>query len=234
MRDWLSVVRELTSGWSDVEYPNWWMDDNPFHIPHNWDEQFTWPTLNPGDIVMEVGGYEGLWSSMMVEKYGVQIYLFEPSKSALARGKERIEAAGGSIVVYNAGLGYRNETIAFGGPDADGASFLKECEGQSANRTAQVLDIAEVMMRPEFADVALMQINIEGGEFVLLPRLINCGAISQVRYLQIQWHVGGYLTPHVETDRYYQFLIRHRLGLTHVGWPQWASEAWGRRDLLDA
>jgi len=37
--------------------------------------------------------------------------------------------------------------------------------------------------------IDLMQVNIAGGEFHLLPYLINSGIISRVQALQIQWHV---------------------------------------------
>lgn len=36
--------------------------------------------------------------------------------------------------------------------------------------------------------IDLMKINIEGGEYALLPHLIDTGVISRVRNIQIQFH----------------------------------------------
>ena len=75
----------------------------------------------------------------------------------------------------------------------------------------------------------LFKINIEGGEYSLLKRMLDTGLVARVRYFQVQYHgIGaGPEGPAVARGR-----IRARLSETHkeewcVNGGQW--ESWARR-----
>ena len=75
--------------------------------------------------------------------------------------------------------------------------------------------------------VDLFKINIEGGEYPLLDRIIENGQVERVRYFQIQFHGFGSPDPAAARDK-----IRAALNTTHreewcVNGGQW--ESWARR-----
>lgn len=67
----------------------------------------------------------------------------------------------------------------------DGSSIFKESQQKVA---IEFEDVASFFDEFNIKDVDLMKINIEGGEYELLTRLIETGLIKQIKQLQIQFH----------------------------------------------
>ena len=139
--------------------------------------------LEPGATVLDLGGYHGEWTRRMIERFGCRSYIFEPVHD-YAVSLSRVFAEDPSVVVCPFGLGSttRTETISI---EDDASSTYT----QSA-RTEQVLvkDVAEWWRDEEPGHVAVAKINIEGGEYEVLPRLIECGLIAEVDDVQVQFH----------------------------------------------
>jgi hypothetical protein len=51
-----------------------------------------------------------------------------------------------------------------------------------------IIDIAEWINKNDIQSIDLMKINIEGGEYELLERLIDTKMISRIENIQIQFH----------------------------------------------
>ena len=58
--------------------------------------------------------------------------------------------------------------------------------------------------------IDLLKINIEGGEFDIIPAIIESGDVKNVSYLQIQFH--NFIT-HANEQR---IIIRNQLAITHL------------------
>jgi hypothetical protein len=73
----------------------------------------------------------------------------------------------------------------------------------------------------------LLKINIEGGEYEVLPRLISTGVIKGVDNLQLQFHKLG---PESESQ---MTAIQLQLSMTHeLTWRyRWVWENWKRKSL---
>ena len=56
--------------------------------------------------------------------------------------------------------------------------------------TADVVDIFEVIsnLKTKFQDIACIKLNIEGGEYEVLERIISTGIVSQFRSIIMQYH----------------------------------------------
>jgi hypothetical protein len=68
----------------------------------------------------------------------------------------------------------------------DGSSFVFNKVGKLI--TAEVRPFELVFDSLGVEEVDLLKINIEGGEFELIPAIIDSGLISRVRFIQVQFH----------------------------------------------
>ena len=53
---------------------------------------------------------------------------------------------------------------------------------------AEVRSISEVVSELHIERIDLIKINIEGGEYDLLPAIIDSGLIKRIKYIQVQFH----------------------------------------------
>jgi len=134
-------------------------------------------------IVLDLGGYEGQWASNIFARYQCYVYVFEPVLRFAEQISDRFRN-NGKIDVYPFGIGgsSRTEQIHLA---ADGSSLWGSSENVEA---IKIVDVAEWMAEKCFDRIDLMKINIEGGEYELLDRLIEKGYVERIENLQIQFH----------------------------------------------
>jgi FkbM family methyltransferase len=139
--------------------------------------------LQPGATVLDLGGYHGEWTSGMVERFGCRAYVFEPVSEYLD-SLNRSFADVPSVVVCPFGLGARTreENISL----ADDASSIF-AESRTQERIL-IRDVAEWWQEVEPGRIAVAKINIEGGEYEVLPRMIDTGLIAEIDEVQVQFH----------------------------------------------
>jgi FkbM family methyltransferase len=171
------------------------------------DEKFRYDfDLNSNSIIFDLGGYKGQWASDIYAKYNSRILVFEPvnlfADKILNRFKKNPK-----IEVYSIALGANNrsETISVG---EDGTSLYKKYS--NLNAVIQFEDAYQFIKKKNIVNIDLMKINIEGGEYELLPRLIETGYIQNIKQLQIQFH-------DILPDSLIRMnSIQNNLALTHV------------------
>jgi hypothetical protein len=103
-------------------------------------------------------------------------------------------------------------SIKFIKKDKDSSSLVIGAEDIHLEQI-KIEEFALEFRRRNFEKIDLLKVNIEGGEFTLLPHIIQSGLINKITYLQIQFH-NYKATSIVERDR-----IRSELERTHV--QQW-------------
>jgi FkbM family methyltransferase len=139
--------------------------------------------LNEESIVFDLGGYKGQWASDIYSKYNCNIYVFEPVKIYCKKIQKRFEK-NNKIVVFPIALSKETKTELVAIND-DGTSLFKK------NSTMEAIDFEDVQIFLEHSGIQkidLMKINIEGGEYDLLDRLIETGIINKISFLHIQFH----------------------------------------------
>ena len=67
------------------------------------------------------------------------------------------------------------------------SSFKKVGLGD-ISQEAEVRSITKVATELGIEKIDLIKINIEGGEFDLLPEIIDSGLIKRIKYIQVQFH----------------------------------------------
>jgi len=139
--------------------------------------------LNSDSLVFDLGGYKGQWASDIYSRYLCRILVFEPAKE-FAKNIEQKFKSNNKINVFDFALGSNNreELISI---DADGSSTFGKSEKKEI---IKFKDISTFISDQKINKIDLMKINIEGGEYELLERLIETGDIKKISQLQIQFH----------------------------------------------
>ncbi len=146
--------------------------------------------LGPEALVIDAGGYRGNWSADIFCRFACRIEVFEPV-TAFADEIERRFSANPSVTVHRCGLAGRDrrEAIML---DEGASSTVKEPIGAAGTREEiELRDVAGVIEGLDRTDVDLIKVNIEGGEYELLERLLETGLVERFRHLQIQFHRGA-------------------------------------------
>lgn len=110
------------------------------------------------------------------------------------------------IKIFNIGLGKTTETIGMSDLGDSSSSHL------DSDNTEQVhiFDIVEFMADLKITHVDLLKLNIEGGEYDLLERLIESEYMTKFNNIQIQFHYWANETD----DR--MIYIKNELQKTHT------------------
>lgn len=141
-------------------------------------------TLDVDSLAIDLGGYEGQWASGLYEKYGCRILVFEPVTRFADSLRERF-AGNDDIEVFDYALGAatRTETI-----HLRGASSSTHKKRKAEKQEIRVVDVKQWFDEQAIDTVQLMKINIEGGEYELLERMLETGLTRLVDNIQVQFH----------------------------------------------
>lgn len=151
------------------------------------DEKFRYEyPLNNDSLVLDFGGFKGQWASDIYSRYNCRILVFEPVKSFAGNISERFKH-NSNIEVFSFALGNnrRQDVIAL----EDNSSSIYIDSG--IKEKIQFEDALDFFNNKIFQNVDLMKINIEGGEYELLARLIETGLIKKIKNIQVQFHNYG-------------------------------------------
>jgi len=154
----------------------WYSDGGDDRFRYDYD-------LDETSFVMDVGGYEGQWASDLYARQRCRIAIFEP----VARFASAIETRfrkNADITVHRSGLGAtsRTETIYLHG--ASSSTHKKQAQSEQI----EIVDVRQWFDDHDVETVHLMKINIEGGEYELLERLVTTGLINRIHDIQVQFH----------------------------------------------
>ncbi|TAJ80672.1 MAG: FkbM family methyltransferase [Gallionellaceae bacterium] len=199
----------------DKEVRRWFAEDGDESLRFDYD-------LNGDSLVIDLGGYKGQWASDIYARFNCRVLVFEPVKSFAEKISKRF-ARNPKIEVFCLALGasHRQEMIALGD---DGTSLYRD---SAKKESIQFEDAAVFFADHEIKNIELLKINIEGGEYELMPRLIETGLINNIKNIQIQFHdIGPDSEARMEA-------IRIELSKTHNSTYQFnfVWENWVRRDV---
>lgn len=199
----------------DKEIRRWWSDGG--------DERFRYDyELNNESLVIDLGGYKGQWASDIYARYNCRLLVFEPVKLFAENIEERFRK-NPRIEVFCLGLGKnrRQDVIAL---SDNGSSLYRDAP---VKETIEFEDVAEFFGKHNIESIDLIKVNIEGGEYELLPRLLETGLINRIKNLQIQFHNVGR-----ESEMRMEIICRE-LAKTHSRtyrykfvWENWVHRNW--------
>lgn len=138
--------------------------------------------LNQDSVVVDLGGYVGEWAERISTMYDCTIYIFEPVKEFADQAIQRFKD-NKKVHIYTFGVSDKDEetTISLNGV---ASSVFVAGKGTSI----KLRDIKTVFEELHIKNVDLLKMNIEGGEYAVLPRMIENDMISKCKDLQIEFH----------------------------------------------
>lgn len=152
-------------------------------------------SIDAQSIVLDVGAYTGEWAQHLAERYDPYILAFEPDPQNYATLQKKA-AINPKLTPIPYGLGDKDEVVQIS-ISSMGSSIFNNPNAQTTKNTAEAqihaIDSAWKML--SLSKVDLMKINIEGAEFPLLERMIECDMLKSVDSFMIQfheWHPGAY------------------------------------------
>jgi len=139
--------------------------------------------LNENSVVFDVGGYRGIWAEKIINLYNPHIYIFEPVPEYYSEIVKQL-GINPRVFLYNFGLSDKdmNTKIAL----LSNASSVYKKSKQYIN--IKLRDINKFLAETKIKKIDLIKINIEGGEYPLLNRLISSRTIEICQNIQVQFH----------------------------------------------
>lgn len=174
--------------------------------------------LSQDSLVLDLGGYEGQWTSDIFAKYLCNIMIFEPVIEYAQNIQKRFRL-NPQITIYNFGLSNNSKLETFS-LNKDGSSAYKREGNMRQIRLVKALDFFK---EHKIHYIDLMKINIEGGEYDLLEHLLDNNLVESINNIQVQFHD---FVPNAELR---MIKIQSRLKATHYltyqypfVWENWA------------
>jgi len=176
--------------------------------------------LTSDSLVFDLGGYCGQWASDIYAKYQCQVYVFEPVAQYAEFIRKRFHR-NKRIRVFQFGLGNRSDDRVIKVSEEASSTYSK-----GADTRIRIEDFTAFVQKEAITDIDLMKVNIEGGEYDIVPYLVSTGYVARVRAIQIQFH------EFVEEAKQRAETIRRGLEKTHnQGYSyDFVWEGWTRKD----
>lgn len=174
------------------------------------------------NIILDVGGFVGLWTERMLIRASYRSFIYEPMQKYFDIIVERFRR-NKDVLVFQAGLGKKDGVIQIEDKGIASTAFLdkngilEECYIMDVSK-----EIIRVLEEEKERRIGVMKINIEGGEYDLLERMIETNMIELIDIYHIQFHTFAD-NAHARACR-----IRKELSKTHqLQWSfPWVWERW--------
>jgi len=142
--------------------------------------------LDESSIVLDVGGYRGDFAQRIYDKYRSHIWVYEPCPAQARQLQDRFIHTP-KVRVHPYGLAGRTRTarMVFRGD----ASHVVD-DSESGDIDVSLADVAAELREWTDAqiDIDLLKVNVEGGEYELLDRLLETGLVEKIVNIQVQFH----------------------------------------------
>lgn len=161
------------------DFDKWFMDDgdSTHSINHQLDEN---------SFVMDLGGYTGIWSQKIIDKYNCNVFIIEPVKEFhnILLDKYRHNP---KVHILNVGVSTED---CLGGIHIDGDRTSTNIN-QGVFQEVEFNTLNTIMNKFKIDKIDLLQINIEGDEYKLLEYLHNnLELFRSIKKYQIQFHTN--------------------------------------------
>jgi FkbM family methyltransferase len=155
-----------------------WINDNGDHT-HN----LQYP-LNSDSIILDLGGFKGIWAQQIIDLYDPNMYIIEPISQFYLYTVEKF-SYNNKVKLMNVGVANENkESIIY--LNEDSSSF--NSSGVATN--VKLMTLETIFQTWNLTQIDLIQINIEGDEYIFLEQLVTSDILNKLKYIQIQFHKG--------------------------------------------
>jgi FkbM family methyltransferase len=177
LKDWLRQRREPWSKVFFVAFRRWRADRME-------STRMQFAGIGARSVVFDVGGFQGNWAADIHDRYGATIHIFEPHP-AFARDISQRFRDNPAMTVHAFALGHTEGSLHLS-DDGDASSGLRTAKHAV---TGRIEPVTRFFAANDIPRIDLMKINIEGGEYDLLPALVDAGILPRIGILQVQFHL---------------------------------------------
>jgi FkbM family methyltransferase len=178
--------------------------------------------LNGSSHVLDVGGFRGDFAARLIGDFGANVTVFEPIPQFADIIRLRF-SGDPRVNVIEAALAERDGEAQFSIDSEASGLFVRE---PRALVDVRLIDAARYLDESPTKEFDLVKLDIEGGEYALLERLIATGHIKRIRDLQVLFHLN---VPNAR--RRYRSLARALRKTHRLAWRYpFVWESWTRRD----
>ena len=139
--------------------------------------------LDYSSVVLDFGGYTGEFTAALIDRFDPTIHVFEPIDKYSGHLRSRFQL-NQKIEIHGFGIGLNEGSRTFFESTDSTGSFAKGTPVHVNFQNAKFLHT----IRPPESDIALIAMNIEGGEYELIEALDQAGLLVVTKELLIQFH----------------------------------------------
>jgi len=140
--------------------------------------------LTSNSVVLDFGGYIGEFSEEILQRFDCQLHIFEPVQLFVNELRKRFEGSE-KVWIYDYAVGLKQRDF-FLVLDGEATSEFRGSIGLPCS-----LRSVDQTIIPRLSSIDLIAINIEGGEYELVPALYQAGVLNKVGQILIQFHKVG-------------------------------------------
>lgn len=181
--------------------------------------------LTAQSLVLDVGAYTGEWSQEIYTRYQPRIVAFEPAPQFYQQMHEAFLDRP-KVSVYKFGLSNSNRKTSM---DLRGLGTSEFSSGRGVETIeVEMRDVLTVFEELQIEEVDLLKVNIEGGEFPLLERMLERNLIARCNKIIVQFH--KHLLPTRQAIQWREKLV-NQIERTHApifSYP-FVWEGWSRQ-----
>ena len=165
------------------------MDKTRFGVKEDWwDEDLRYNySLNQDSVVFDLGGYYGLFSKQIYNRYKCNIHTFEPIEYLYDICHQELKDLD-KVKLYRKVLGDKNDTVNFYVAGDASSIYMGWGQVKNENSYIEMIPIDSYMADKNIHEVDLLKMNIEGAEYYLLEYMIDKGILIKFKNIQIQFH----------------------------------------------
>ena len=140
--------------------------------------------LDSNSQVIELGGFTGVWSKKIIDKFNPNLIIVEPIPQFVNELKRNF-GSNPKVNIEGVAISTSNKTINL---------YVKGCATSETNVASKKVvsvksyDINYFISKYNLSKIDLIQVNIECEEYPLIMNWIETGFLKNVKYLQVQFH----------------------------------------------
>ncbi len=138
--------------------------------------------ISTGDLVIDLGGYEGDWTKKVICRYGCRSEIYEPIPEYFEKLKDSF-SNNAMVNLHDCAVGNENRFAKYSLME-DGTSEFVSALSFIEVPVKDILEILIDLNEP----IACLKMNIESGEYDVLERIIDEKKLNLFGCLLIQFH----------------------------------------------
>jgi FkbM family methyltransferase len=164
--------------------------------------------LDSSSVVLDVGAHVGDWTATMKDRYDPHVWLFEPDPESIPTLEARF-AGDPKVHLASYGLHGEDAVLELEQKGMGSSVFAGHAPSSGQRVTVRLRDVAAVLQEIGRRPIDLLKLNIEGGEYDVLERIIATGWTAHIRCILVQFHEW------LDDAHFRRFKIQRALRRTH-------------------